>query len=194
MKGWPTSLQFRRMQLLLSESLNKQTKLTIWQQATIEIKPMITHDCVFTSHHLHMHAILCPQPVRDEPGIQRQAKRWCCNLSGGVALIVWFTTNEMCVKNKNMYTWSEQAIIREIATNDLYCCLLPRCEALRTCHSGFPIASVATKPFTANFLHKLDFSREGSTKADDVSFAAIIYITLRRLRCNNYYSTYQHAC
>ena len=41
-KGWPTSLQFRRMQLLLSESLNKRTKLTVWQQATIEITPMIT--------------------------------------------------------------------------------------------------------------------------------------------------------
>jgi len=26
----------------------------------------------------------------------------CCNLSGGVALIVWFTTNGMCTKNKNM--------------------------------------------------------------------------------------------
>jgi len=29
-------------QLLLSESPNKQTKLTIWQQTTIEITPMIT--------------------------------------------------------------------------------------------------------------------------------------------------------
>jgi len=35
----------------------------------------------------------------------------CCNLSGGVALIVWFITNEMCVKNKNMCVWREQAII-----------------------------------------------------------------------------------
>ena len=26
----------------------------------------------------------------------------CCNLSGGVALIVWFTTNGMCVKNKTI--------------------------------------------------------------------------------------------
>jgi len=26
--------------------------------------------------------------------------------------------------------------------HDLYCCLLPRCEALRTCRSGFPIATV----------------------------------------------------
>jgi len=24
---------------------------------------------------------------------------------------------------------------------DLYCCLLPQCEALRTCRSGFPIVN-----------------------------------------------------
>jgi len=36
---------------------------------------------------------------------------WCCNLSGGVALNVWFTTNGMCAKNNNTYTWHEQAII-----------------------------------------------------------------------------------
>ena len=47
----------------------------------------------------------------------------------------------MCAKNKNIYAWREQAIIREIAMHDLYCCLLPWCEALRTCCSGFPIAS-----------------------------------------------------
>ena len=29
-----------------------------------------------------------------------------------------------------------------IAAHDLYCCLLPQCEALRTCRSGFPIATV----------------------------------------------------
>jgi len=28
-----------------------------------------------------------------------------------VALIVWFTTNWMCAKNKNTYMWREQAII-----------------------------------------------------------------------------------
>jgi len=71
-----------------------------------------------------------------------------CNLSGGVALIVWFTTNGMCAKNKNMYAWSKQGIIREIATHDLYCCLLPRCEALPTCRSGFPIT-------TSTFVIKL---------------------------------------
>jgi len=26
-------------------------------------------------------------------------------------------------------------------TCELYCCLLPHCEALRTCRSGFPIAT-----------------------------------------------------
>ena len=62
----------------------------------------------------------------------------CCNLPGGV---VWFTTNGMCSKNKNTYAWREQAIIREIATHDLYCCLL-QCETLRTCRSGFPIATI----------------------------------------------------
>jgi len=35
-----------------------------------------------------------------------------------------------------MYTWREQAIIREIAMHGLYCCMLPQCEALRTCCSG----------------------------------------------------------
>ena len=68
-------------------------------------------------------------------------RRYCCNLSGGVALIVWFTTNGLCAKNKNICMWREQAII-VISSGDLYCCLLPRCEALRTCRSGFPIATV----------------------------------------------------
>ena len=30
---------------------------------------------------------------------------------------------------------------RMIAAHDLYCYLLPQCEALRTCHLGFPIAT-----------------------------------------------------
>ena len=39
-------------------------------------------------------------------------RRGCCyNLSGSVALIVWFTTNGMCAKNKNISMWHEQAII-----------------------------------------------------------------------------------
>jgi len=34
---------------------------------------------------------------------------------------------------------------RVISSGDLYCCLLPLCEALRTCRSGFPIATIRSK-------------------------------------------------
>jgi len=82
----------------------------------------------------------------------------CCNLSSGVALMVWFTTNGMNVKNKTIYAWREQAIIREIATHNFYCCLLPRCEGLRTCRSGFPIATTSIPfSFETLTLSKLNF-------------------------------------
>ena len=66
----------------------------------------------------------------------------CCNPSGGVALIVWFTTNGMCVKNNTIMYVERTSNNRVISLGDLYCCLLPRCEALRTCRSGFLIATV----------------------------------------------------
>jgi len=34
---------------------------------------------------------------------------------------------------------------RVIMPCELYCCLLPRCDALRTCRSGYPIATQALK-------------------------------------------------
>ena len=33
---------------------------------------------------------------------------YCCNLSGSIALIVWFTMNGMCVKNKNICGMNKQ--------------------------------------------------------------------------------------
>ena len=62
---------------------------------------------------------------------------YCCNLSGGVALIVWFTTNGMCVKNNTIIYAARASNNKRDCGHDLYCCLLPRCEALRTCRSGF---------------------------------------------------------
>jgi len=57
----------------------------------------------------------------------------------------------MCAKNKNIYAWRKQAIAREIVTPDFYCCLLPQCEALHTCRSGFPITTIASsKPGLQN--------------------------------------------
>jgi len=44
---------------------------------------------------------------------------YCCNLSGGVALIVWITTNGMCAKNKNICIWRQQAIIEWSRWSDL---------------------------------------------------------------------------
>ena len=66
----------------------------------------------------------------------------CCNLSGGVALIVWFTTNWMCAKNNTILYVARASNSKRDCEHDLYCCLMPRCEALRTCRSGFPIATV----------------------------------------------------
>ena len=70
-------------------------------------------------------------------------KGCCCNLSGGVALIVWFTTNRMCVKNNTIIYVARASNSKRECEHDLYCCLLPRCEALRTCRSGFPTITIA---------------------------------------------------
>jgi len=39
-----------------------------------------------------------------------------------------------------------------IAVHDLYCCLLPRCGALRTCSSGFPIATMSLKKIQLRYI------------------------------------------
>jgi len=66
---------------------------------------------------------------------------YCCNLSVDVALNVRFTMNGMCVKNNTHMYVVRTSNNRVISLGDLYCCLLPQCEALRTCCSGFPIAT-----------------------------------------------------
>jgi len=66
----------------------------------------------------------------------------CCNLSVGVSLNVRFTTNGMCAKNNTHIYVTRTSNNRVIVARDLYCCLLPQCEALRVCRSGFPIATV----------------------------------------------------
>jgi len=71
-------------------------------------------------------------------------RRGCfCNLSVGVALNVRFTTNGMCAKNNTNRYVARTSNNRSTTACDLCCCLLPRCEALRTCRLGFPI----TTPF-----------------------------------------------
>ena len=62
-----------------------------------------------------------------------------CNLSNSVVVNVWFTTKGMCMKN-NAHVG--RASRNDMSTTwDLYCCLVPQCEALRTCCSTFPITT-----------------------------------------------------
>jgi len=65
----------------------------------------------------------------------------CCNISVGVALDVLFTTNGMWAKKNSHIYLARKGYNRVIIACDLYCCLLLQCEALRTCRSGFPIAT-----------------------------------------------------
>ena len=70
---------------------------------------------------------------------------WCIIL---LQLLLWNCLD--CMIHHKWNVREEQKYIcvawtsnnRVIAACDLYCCLLPRCEALCTCHSGFPIATV----------------------------------------------------
>ena len=68
----------------------------------------------------------------------------CGNVSVGVALNVRFTTNGMCAKNNTHVYEARTSNNRVIMACDPYCYLLPQCEALRTCRSGFPNASEST--------------------------------------------------
>jgi len=64
----------------------------------------------------------------------------CCYLPVGVALNVWFITKGMCAKNKTYYL-GRTSNNRVFSSCDLFCCLPPQCEALRTCRPGMPIAT-----------------------------------------------------
>ena len=65
----------------------------------------------------------------------------CCNHSVSVVLNVGFATNRMYVKNNTHIYLSQTSRNRMSTTWDLYCCLLPQCEALHPCHLGFPITT-----------------------------------------------------
>ena len=64
----------------------------------------------------------------------------------------------MLVNLVNSWLCLRKVMTRVISSGDLYCCLLPRCEALRTCRSGFPLAKIflylcwITTIFQANIL------------------------------------------
>ena len=99
------------------------------------------HWHIFTVEHCQASAVLNAHVLLSF-SLDAQWKCYkCCNFSGGVALIVWFTTNGIWVKNNTMIYVARASNSKRDCEDDLYGCLLPRCEALRTCRSGFPIAT-----------------------------------------------------
>ena len=70
-------------------------------------------------------------------GMLLQPLRWCC-----VDCVIHHE-RDVCEEQKYICV-VRTSNNRVISSGDLYCCLLPRCEALRTCHSGFPIATLGT--------------------------------------------------
>jgi len=71
-------------------------------------------------------------------GMLLQPLRWCC--------VDCMIHHERDVHEEQKYMYVARTNNkRVISSGDLYCCLLPRCETLRICRSGFPIATVLTK-------------------------------------------------
>jgi len=106
------------------------------------------------------------------------SQRWpCCNLSVGVVLNLRFTTNGMCVKSNTHIYVARTSNNRMIMVCDLYCCLLPQCEALHTRCSGFPIATtqrVHSRKFT-NVTQVLTFrSIRGTDQGRFLTLVAIV--------------------
>jgi len=68
-------------------------------------------------------------------GMLLQPLRWRC-----VDCVIH---HERDVREEQKYMYvARTSNNRVISLGDLYCCLLPRCEALRICRSGFPIATL----------------------------------------------------
>ena len=84
---------------------------------------LLKHDCAnFPSSVLFLVTIVAPL-------------RWCC--------VDCMIHHERDVREEQKYMYvARTSNNRVISSGDLCFCLLPRCEALRTCRSGFPIATV----------------------------------------------------
>jgi len=74
----------------------------------------------------------------------------CCKKEGMLLQpLRWFCVDcvihdERDVREEQKYMYVAQTSNNTVfSSGDLYCCLLPQCAALRTCRSGFPIATVS---------------------------------------------------
>ena len=71
-------------------------------------------------------------------GMLLQPLRWCC-----VDCVIDLE-RDVREEQHHTYMLARTSNNRVIMACELYCCLLPHCEALRICRSGFPIATVST--------------------------------------------------
>ena len=98
------------------------------------------------AYNLLLKSIICTWKLINLVNTKQITCNWCenycSNLSAGVALNARFTTNGMCAKNNTHIYVARTSNNRVIVACDLYCCLLLQSEALRTCCSGFPIATL----------------------------------------------------
>jgi len=78
-------------------------------------------------------------------GMLLQPLRWCC-----VDCVFHHERDVMCVKNNTIIYAARACISKRDCEHDLYCCLLPRCEALRTCRSGFPLFQLSVIVLVGN--------------------------------------------
>jgi len=95
---------------------------------------------------------------------------------------VRFTTNGRCAKNNTHIYVAPTSNNRVISSGDLYRCLLPRCEALRTCRSGFPIATGIGRIFSREGPF-VDFPWGG--KSGEISFYPLGKVE-NNLFCQNF--------
>ena len=101
----------------------------------------------------------------------QEAMKPCCNFSGGFVLIVWFVMNGMYMKNNTIIYVARASNSERDCEHNLFCCLLPWCDAWRTCHSGFPIVTkwcsdqdgevVLSSAFTQRMCDRCDSLQKG---------------------------------
>jgi len=99
--------------------------------------------------------------VKSERFLQTQFWSWTCQRATKCAGCRMVATSPLalrwmrgsprteCARRTTPYVCGAN---RVISSGDLCCCLLPQCEALRTCRSGFPIA---TKWFHCHLILEL---------------------------------------
>jgi len=94
----------------------------------------------------------------DKDLILLQPLRWCC-----VDCVIH---HERDVREEQKYMYvARTSNDRVISSCDLYCCLLPRCEALCTCRSGFPIATI---PFLNSILAHTIWKTRNKTTTQEI--------------------------